>query len=272
MTQARNRTRPVIYHIPVCPFSQRIEILLALKGMTGAVDFEVMDITLPRPDWLLARTGGTTALPVLEDERGRVLKESLVILRYIEERFATPGIARSDPFERALERLLITREGPFGMAGYRLVMNRDRGASDALRMALLDHYRWLDGFLCGHNPEGTWLFDRAGLAEAVYTPLFMRFWFLEYYEGFALPPGPEFARVKRWCAACLALPEAQQVCREEIVKLYYDYAVGSGNGARPEGRSRSSFAFEPHWRTRPMPPVDKYDRIASDLELGLVLP
>ena len=57
---------------------------------------------------------------------------------------------------------------------------------------------------------------------------------------------------------------------EEIVKLYYDYAVGSGNGALPEGRSRSSFVFIPDWRDRPMPPKDKYDRIASDAELGLI--
>jgi len=26
------RRRPTVYHIPVCPFSQRLEILLTLKG------------------------------------------------------------------------------------------------------------------------------------------------------------------------------------------------------------------------------------------------
>ena len=51
---------------------------------------------------------------------------------------------------------------------------------------------------------------------------------------------------------------------------YRDYAVGSGNGALPEGRRVSSFAFEPHWSGRPWPPKDKYDRIASDAELGLL--
>ena len=58
--------------------------------------------------------------------------------------------------------------------------------------------------------------------------------------------------------------------QEEIVKLYYDYAVGAGNGALPEGRRVSSFTFDPDWRSRPMPPRDKYDRIASDAELGLL--
>ena len=57
--------------------------------------------------------------------------------------------------------------------------------------------------------------------------------------------------------------------KEEIVKLYYDYAKGAGNGALLPGRKRSSFSFEPHWRTRPWPPQDKYGHSASDAELGL---
>ncbi len=262
--------KPVIYHIPVCPFSQRIEILLRLKGLDDAVDFHVVDITKPRPDWLLEKSRGTTALPILEDEHGRVLKESLVILRYVEERFGGAPVARSDPFERGVERLMISREGPFGVAGYSYVMNRDRAKAAGHRETLLDHYRWLDTFLEHHNPGGTFLFDDFGLADLVFTTLIMRFWFLDYYEGFDLPETAEYARARKWRAACLARPEAQQVSYDQIVKLYYDYAVGSGNGALPEGRAVSSFTFDPDWRGRPMPPRDKYDRIAGDAELGLV--
>jgi glutathione S-transferase len=50
-----------MYHIPVCPFSQRLEILLALKQMTGVVEFVKVDITEPRDPHILALTGGTTA-------------------------------------------------------------------------------------------------------------------------------------------------------------------------------------------------------------------
>lgn len=77
----------IVYHIPVCPFSQRLEILLALKGRRAEVDFQVVDITRPREDWLLQKSGGTTALPILEIAGGRIVKESLVILQ--------PGRARS---------------------------------------------------------------------------------------------------------------------------------------------------------------------------------
>ena len=261
---------PTVYHIPVCPFSQRLEIMLHHKGLSDAVNFKVVDITKPRDPELLKKTRGTTALPVLETSDGRILKESLVILRYLDEVTGDHPLRRADPFEHAVENMLIAKEGPFTMAGYVFVMNQDAGGRQAHLDKLLGLYRDLDGFLMEHNPDGTWLFDDFGLAEAVFTPMFMRFWFLDYYEDFELPDTADYARVKRWYDACLAHPSAQQVSHDEIVKLYFDYALGAGNGALPDGRSVSSFAFDPHWRDRPMPPKDKYTARPSDAELGLV--
>jgi hypothetical protein len=63
---------------------ERVEILLELKGLRGAVTFNVVDITKPRDPALLAKTRGSTALPVLELEDGRILKESLVLHRFQE--------------------------------------------------------------------------------------------------------------------------------------------------------------------------------------------
>jgi glutathione S-transferase len=259
-------TKPTLYHIPVCPFSQRVEILLELKGLRHAVDFSVVDITKPRDPALLARTRGTTALPVLELEDGRILKESLVLLRYFEDRFPEPRVSRADPHERAVENMLIAMEDGFVSAGYRFVMNQDGARRAALAEQMTAHYARLDDFLTWHAPEGSFLFERFGLAECVFTPIFARFWFLDYYEGWDIPA--ELPRVRRWRDACLAHPAAQQVSREEIVKLYYDYAWGAGNGAVLPGRSRSSFVFAPHWKTRPWPPKGK-TAPASDLALGL---
>ncbi|TNF20271.1 MAG: glutathione S-transferase family protein [Rhodobacteraceae bacterium] len=261
--------RPTVHHIPVCPFSQRLEILLALKGASDAVEFRVVDITRPRDPALLAKTRGTTALPVLETDHGLILKESLILLRYLDDVTGPGTLRRADPAEHAVEQMLITREGAFATAGYRFVMNQDPEARQAHEDTLLEVLRDIDTFLRHEGGKGPWLFEDFGLAEAVFTPMFMRFWFLEYYEGFDLPDTREFARVRAWRAACLAHPAAQQVSREEIVKLYYDYALGCGNGALPPGREVSSFAFTPPWRDRPWPPRDK-TRPASDRDLGLL--
>lgn len=259
-----------VHHIPICPFSQRLEILLALKGQRDAVRFQVVDITVPRDPELLRKTRGTTALPVLEAADGRILKESLVLLQYLEETLPGPPVAQRDPWRRAIERLLVALEGPFVGAGYGFVMNQDPSRREPMRQALLAQYAKLDDFLLEHAPDRRFLFEDFGWAEAVFTPMFQRFWFLEYYEGFALPEEPRFARVRRWVEACVAHPAAQQVGREQIVKLYHDYARGAGNGALLPGRTRSSFVFEPDWPGRPWPPRDKWGPAPDDAALGLV--
>jgi glutathione S-transferase len=266
MRAMKSAMRPVVHHIPVCPFSQRLEILLALKALPDAVEFRKVDITRPRDPALLEKTRGTTALPVLETEAGEVLKESLVLLRYLDERFGAP-IRRADPYEHAVENLLIALEGEF-TAGYRFVMNRDRARRGEFEAAMLGAWGKLDDMLAWKSPGGPFLFDRFGLAETVFTPMFVRFAFLDYYEDFQLPQG-RFERARRWRDACLEHPAAQQVTSEEVVKVYYDYALGAGNGALPQGRTRSSFVFEPDWRERPWPPRDKWGAPATDAELGL---
>lgn len=262
--------RHVLYHIPVCPFSQRLEILLALRGREDAVEFRVVDITKPRDPDLLAKTQGSTALPVLETPDGTILKESLVILRYFDEVIEGTALRRSDPAEHAIESMLIAREGPFTMAGYQFVMNQQRDHRETCAGKLLAIYRDINAFLLNHSPDGPYLFDGFGLAEVVFTPMFKRFWFLDYYEDFQLPDAPDYQRVRAWREACVGHEAAQQVTREEIVKLYYDYALGAGNGALVDGRSVSSFAFSPPWQDRPWPPRDKYAGSASDEALGLV--
>lgn len=265
-----NESRMKIYHIPVCLFCQRLEILLELKGRRAAVDFQVVDITKPRDPALLAKMRGTTSLPVLETADGRIIKESLVILQYLEDLFPEPRVAQADPYRRAVENMLVRMEGPFVSAGYTYVLNQDPARRDALREAMLAQYAGLNEFLLTHAPNGPFLFEAFGWAEAVFTPMFMRFWFLEYYEDFDLPPGPKFDRVRAWREACLAHPAAQQVAKEEIIKFYYDYAKGAGNGALLPNRNVSSFVFHPEWRRRPWPPKNKYEHSATDEELGLV--
>jgi len=259
-----------VYHVPVCPFSQRLEILLALKGRQDLIDFYVVDITKPRPDWLLVKSRGTTALPILESPDGIILKESLVILQYLEDLTPDQPVAQTSPEGRAIENMLVGLSGAFADAGYAMILNTDYNRREACERKLLEIYRRIDEFLQQYSKADAYLFENFGWAEVVFTPLFMRFWFLAYYEHFTLPGTPAFRRVARWQDACLESPHVAQVTKEQIVKLYYDYAKGAGNGCLVPGRAISSFVFEPNWRQRPWPPADKYSVSASDEALGLV--
>ncbi|MEH3106670.1 MAG: glutathione S-transferase family protein [Sphingomonas fennica] len=257
-----------LYHIPGCPFSERIEILLALKGMDAALKDVEIDISKPRPDWLLAKSGGTTALPLLDVENGETLKESMVILRYLEDRYPEPRVAAADPYDHAVEGMLCATDGAFSGAGYRMILNRDPARRDELKAEVDAQYARLDTFLKRYATGRDYLFDRFGWAEVAFTPMFKRLWFLDYYEGYAIPA--HLDRVIRWRDACVAHPAAQHRSHEELIKLYYDYSQGGGNGRLPEGRRISSFTPDSDWRTRPMPPRDKWGTPASDADLGLV--
>ena len=111
--------------------------MLELKGRRADVDFHVVDITRPRSPELLAKTGGSTAMPILETTEGVVLRESLVLMRYLDELFPEPRVARRDPLEHAIENLMTSLEGPFVSAGYRLVMSQDPSPRSKVRGARL---------------------------------------------------------------------------------------------------------------------------------------
>lgn len=255
----------IIYHIPGCPFSERVEILAELKGIK-LKDMEI-DISKPRPDWLLKKTRGTTALPAMTLENGETLKESLVIMRYLEDRFPARPVAQKDPFKHAVEGMLVATDGQYSGAGYRMILNRDPAQREAAKAGVDQQYARLDDFLSYYSPNGTYLFDDFGWAEVAFTPMFKRLWFLDYYEDYKVPA--KLKRVQKWMEACVHHPAAQHRTHDDLIKLYYDYSQGGGNGRIPEGRKTSSFTIDVAPSKRPMPPRDKWGHAATDKELGL---
>ncbi len=259
----------IIYHIPGCPFSERVEILAKLKGLHEVFEDMEIDISKSRPDWLLEKTRGTTSLPAMSIENGETLKESMVIMQYLEDRYPDPPVAQRDPYRRAVEGMLCATDMQYSGAGYRMILNRDPDKLDECRAAVDAQYERLNDFLNYYAPDTDYLFEDFGWAEVSFTPMFKRLWFLEYYENYQIPE--QLTRIQRWREACLAHSATQGRSYEEIIKLYYDYSQGAGNGRIPAGREISSFTLDPHWSRRPMPPADKWHHAATDRELGLVL-
>jgi len=152
----------VLYNAPRCPYVARVRIVLAEKG----IDYEVVDIDLDdRPAWLYEKNPAGR-VPVIEEDDGRPLAESAVIMEFLEERYPEPPLLPPDPADRAAVRLLIFRDGDL-TAPYYALRRGDEGAAEKLDAAL----GRFDGLL-GEQPYlgGA----EYGLADIALVPWFLR--------------------------------------------------------------------------------------------------
>jgi glutathione S-transferase len=94
-----------LYTAARCPYAARVRIVLAEK----AVEYEAVEIDLSdRPGWLYEKNA-LGKVPVLEEDGGRPLPESEVIMEFLEERYREPALLPADAADRAHVRLLVHR-------------------------------------------------------------------------------------------------------------------------------------------------------------------
>jgi glutathione S-transferase len=152
----------VLYNAPRCPYVARVRIVLAEKG----IDYEVVDVDLDdRPAWLYEKNPAGR-VPVVEEDDGRPLAESAVIMEFLEERYPEPPLLPPDPADRAAVRLLIFRDGDLTTPYYAL-RRGDEGAAEKLDAAL----GRFDGLLGEQSYLGG---AEYGLADIALVPWFLR--------------------------------------------------------------------------------------------------
>ena len=92
-----------LYHLPLCPFSRKLRLVLAEKKLEVALIEE--KVWERRLDFLRLNPAG--AVPVLVERDGRVLADSNAIFEYLEETGPEPRLLPVDPFDRAEARRLV---------------------------------------------------------------------------------------------------------------------------------------------------------------------
>jgi glutathione S-transferase len=151
-----------LYDAARCPYCARVRIVLAEKG----VEVDVIEIDLSdRPAWLYEKNA-SGRVPVLEEDGGRPLPESAVIMEFLEERYPEPPLLPPDPADRAAVRLLVFRDHELTDPYYAFRRGED-GGREQLDAAL----GRLDAAL-GERPflGGT----EYGLADVAYVPWLLR--------------------------------------------------------------------------------------------------
>jgi glutathione S-transferase len=142
-----------LYDAPRCPYCARVRIVLAEKG----IEVEVVEVDLQdRPAWIYEKNS-TGRVPVLEEEDGRPLPESAVIMEFLDERYPEPPLLPADPADRAHVRCLILRDDE--LTGPYYAFRRGEGF-ESFDVAL----RRFDALLAEHPYLGGAGYSRADIA------------------------------------------------------------------------------------------------------------
>ena len=152
----------VLYNAPRCPYVARVRIVLAEKE----IDYDAVEIDLSdRPAWLYEKNP-SGRVPVIEEDEGRPLSESAVIMEFLEERYPEPPLLPPDPADRAAVRLLVFRDHDLTDPYYAFRRGED-GAAEQLDAALarLDVDLYERDYLGGAE---------YGLADIAYVPWIIR--------------------------------------------------------------------------------------------------
>jgi glutathione S-transferase len=151
-----------LYDAARCPYCARVRIVLAEKG----VEFETVEIDLTdRPAWLYGKNP-SGRVPIVEEEDGRPLPESAVIMEFLEERYPEPPLLPSDPADRAFIRLLVFRDKDFTDPYYAFRRGEDGAEEEfAAALAQLNVALGERPFLGGAE---------YGLADIAYVPWLLR--------------------------------------------------------------------------------------------------
>jgi len=209
--------KPELISFNLCPFVQRSVITLLQKG----VDFDVNYIDLAnRPQWFLdiSPLGKVPALRVNDT----VLFESAVINEYLDE-VNPPSLHPSDALERAKNRAWIEFASNALGNQYKLMVEKDTQAFDAVRDQLLAQTAQLDEQL-GEGPYFNG--PDFALIDAACAPLFTRFKLLEnaYSLNFYKPD----TKLGKWAETLVSLDAVKNSVVPEFDQLFLDYLSSSG--------------------------------------------
>ncbi len=186
-----------LWHALACPYSQRVRIALAEKGLT--VDEHVVDLAA-RPPALLALNPPSGGVPVLVVD-GVAIPESGVILQYLEDRGFGPALLPPDPLGRARARLLAERITASLAPHLPRLRRGDDAEKEGARQAITAALAALER----EAPEAGFLAGPFSIADVALAPLVARLPEPLRPAALGLP------RLARWTAETLSRPSVARV-------------------------------------------------------------
>ncbi len=205
-----------LYHLWVHPFSRKVRVAIAEKGLD--LDLRIENIWERRTEFLALNPAGD--VPVLVEEDGTTLANSQVICEYLEEVYPEINLLGNDPVERSETRRLVSwfdvkfdREVTTNLVGEKLMKSfLDQGDphGPSLRAGHANIHYHLDyiGFL---TEKRTWLageqFSLADIAAASH---------LSCVDYLGDVPWEEHPAAREWYQKAVSRPSFRPVLEDRV--------------------------------------------------------
>ncbi|XP_003515091.1 glutathione S-transferase omega-1 isoform X1 [Cricetulus griseus] len=179
-----------VYSMRFCPFAQRALMVLKAKG----IRHEIVNINLKnKPEWFLKKNP-TGLVPVLEDSKGRLISESVIICEYLDEAYPDKKLFPDDPYEKARQKMTLESFSKVPPLVTRFIRGNKEDRS-ALKEELRKEFYKLEEALTDCQSEFR-IGDAVSMTDYLMWPWFQRLEALELNECVAHTP-----KLKGWMAA-----------------------------------------------------------------------
>ncbi|XP_022145714.1 glutathione S-transferase L3-like [Momordica charantia] len=102
-----------LYTAYICPYAQRVWLTRNLKGLQDKIKLVPLNL-FNRPDWYKEKVYPTNKVPALE-HHGKVIGESLDLIKYVDGNFEGPSLLPDDPAKREYGEELLNYSDTFNI-------------------------------------------------------------------------------------------------------------------------------------------------------------
>ncbi|XP_071605448.1 glutathione S-transferase omega-1-like [Heliangelus exortis] len=201
-----------LYSMRFCPFAQRTRLVLRAKG----ISHEVININLKnKPDWFFEKSP-FGLVPVLETSKGQLIYESPITCEYLDEAFPGKKLMPSDPYERALQKMLLEQFSKITPLVFKYyVAVKDGQDTAALKAEIVEKFGKFEEILSKRNTV-FYGGDSISMLDYMIWPWFERLEPFQLKDSLSHTP-----KLQRWMEAMKEDPAVKATMTDP--QIYKDY-------------------------------------------------
>jgi glutathione S-transferase len=176
--------RTQLYINNVCPYAHRAYIAALEKGAVQSGAIEIVEVSLPTPEWYNKEVNPRHKVPALKLPDGRSVPESLVVVQYIDETFPGPSLTPADAKDRADARVFVGDLDAFNVGLYKLLVEKDAVKREELAKSTAEDVAYLEKALAAKSAGPFFLGETFSFVDIAIIPFLDRYRYtLQEYAG-----------------------------------------------------------------------------------------